>query len=100
MRPTKLDLQGVKSHVVQGSNVQLTCDVYGAKPAATVKWNNNSNPITDEGLIETRIEDAVSEALKLTQFTFQSTILRPLHNLRRLQSMGKYFEQKHKYQIS
>lgn len=72
VRPTKLDLQGVKSHVVQGSNVQLTCDVYGAKPAATVKWNNNSEPITDEGLIETRIEPAVSKALKLTDLLYNS----------------------------
>lgn len=37
----------MKSHVVEGTNVILMCDVFGARPAAEVKWFNDSIAITD-----------------------------------------------------
>lgn len=46
MKPLSLVLSGVKNHVVEGTNVILMCDVFGARPAAEVKWFNNSIPIT------------------------------------------------------
>ncbi|XP_049818622.1 hemicentin-1 isoform X3 [Aethina tumida] len=56
VRPTKVSLSGVNNHVVQGTNVLLYCDVYGARPAATVRWTNESTPITNETLKETSAE--------------------------------------------
>lgn len=44
--PTGLELTGVKSHVVQGSNVLLTCKVFGARPAANVTWYNGTEAIS------------------------------------------------------
>ncbi|XP_060519272.1 titin isoform X2 [Cylas formicarius] len=55
--PTKMELSGVKNHVVQGTNVLLICDVHGAKPAATVRWTNGSVPITDQSLVQSSPED-------------------------------------------
>lgn len=59
MKPLSLELSGVKSHVVEGTNVILMCDVFGARPAAEVKWFNNSIAITDtnreEGIAEVRL---------------------------------------------
>lgn len=52
VKPTGIKLSGVKDHVVQGSNVKLVCEVTGAKPAAEVKWYNETNPIP-ESLIST-----------------------------------------------
>ncbi|XP_030767914.1 hemicentin-1 isoform X2 [Sitophilus oryzae] len=57
VRPTRMELSGVKNHVVQGTNVLLICDVYGARPAATVRWTNGSVPITDESLVQTSPQD-------------------------------------------
>ncbi|CAH0547572.1 unnamed protein product, partial [Brassicogethes aeneus] len=56
VRPTRVSLSGVNNHVVQGTNVLLFCDVFGARPAATVRWSNESIPITNESLIETSSE--------------------------------------------
>lgn len=52
VKPTSIALSGVKDHVVQGTNVKLVCEVTGAKPAAEVKWFNESNAIP-ESLIST-----------------------------------------------
>ncbi|XP_076265080.1 neuromusculin isoform X2 [Rhynchophorus ferrugineus] len=57
VRPTKMELSGVKNHVVQGTNVLLICDVHGARPPAKVRWTNGSVPITDETLVQTSPED-------------------------------------------
>lgn len=56
MKPLSLELSGVKSHVVEGTNVILMCDVFGARPAADVKWFNNSIAIT-----ETNKEEGIAE---------------------------------------
>lgn len=48
VRPTKLELTGVRSYVVQGTNVLLHCNVIGARPEAHVTWYNGSEPITSD----------------------------------------------------
>ncbi|XP_025836985.1 hemicentin-2 isoform X3 [Agrilus planipennis] len=69
VRPTKLELGGVNSHVVQGSNVLLTCDVYGAKPAAEVKWYNNSDLIVNPDKVLT-----IPEMMRDGTFTTKSSL--------------------------
>lgn len=48
VRPTRIVLNGVRSHAVEGSNVMLQCDVFGARPAANVSWYNSSKLIDEE----------------------------------------------------
>ncbi|GLV32173.1 neuromusculin [Carabus blaptoides fortunei] len=50
VRPTKLELTGVRSYVVQGTNVLLHCNVFGARPEAHVTWYNGSEPITSDSV--------------------------------------------------
>ncbi|KAL7033530.1 hypothetical protein ACKWTF_007630 [Chironomus riparius] len=47
VRPTKIHLSGVKSHVVEGSKVLLQCQVEGARPAANISWYNSSKLIDE-----------------------------------------------------
>ncbi|KAJ6649403.1 Hemicentin-1 [Pseudolycoriella hygida] len=61
VRPTNVDLSGVKNHAVQGSNILLKCLVVGARPAANVTWYNNTerldpNESRDKRTIETKTE--------------------------------------------
>jgi hypothetical protein len=53
VRPTKILLSGVKSHVVEGSKVLLQCHVYGGRPAANISWYNSSKLIDDSNLLTT-----------------------------------------------
>lgn len=69
VKPTKIELGGVQSHVVQGTNVLLICDVFGARPAAEVRWYNNSDPITEEKFIQT-----VPERMRDGTFTTKSSL--------------------------
>lgn len=64
VKPTNLNLSGVEHHVVQGTNVLLLCDVFGARPAAEVKWFNNSVLVTNESLISTVPEAMVSQCFE------------------------------------
>jgi hypothetical protein len=47
VRPTRIHLSGVKSHVVEGSKVLLQCQVFGARPAANISWFNSSKLIDE-----------------------------------------------------
>lgn len=53
VRPTKIHLSGVKSHVVEGSKVLLQCQVFGGRPAANIYWYNTSKLIDDSNLLTT-----------------------------------------------
>lgn len=59
VRPTKIHLSGVKSHVVEGSKVLLQCHVYGARPAANISWYNSSKLIDDSNELTTISTKAV-----------------------------------------
>ncbi|XP_058834264.1 hemicentin-1 isoform X3 [Topomyia yanbarensis] len=48
VRPTKINISGVKHHTVQGTKVLLQCQVSGARPAANMTWYNSSKLISDE----------------------------------------------------
>ncbi|KAH8394058.1 hypothetical protein KR200_007930, partial [Drosophila serrata] len=58
VRPTGIEINGVKHHTVQGSKVVLTCDIHGARPAVNLTWYNSTSIIsTDENeLTEIRIK--------------------------------------------
>ncbi|KAJ8954752.1 hypothetical protein NQ314_007022, partial [Rhamnusium bicolor] len=64
-RPTKIELSGVRNHVVQGTNVLLICDVHGARPAAAVRWENGTTPITNESLVQTSPEDSFHQSRQI-----------------------------------
>lgn len=49
----KIDLYGEQNHIIRGTNVILTCIVTGARPAAAVRWFNDSTAITEESYIST-----------------------------------------------
>lgn len=53
VRPTRIHLSGVKSHVVEGSKVLLQCHVYGARPAANISWYNSTKQIDDSSELTT-----------------------------------------------
>lgn len=55
VRPTKIHLSGVKSHVVEGSKVLLQCHVYGGRPAANISWYNSSKLIDETNIAITTI---------------------------------------------
>ncbi|CAH1113208.1 unnamed protein product, partial [Psylliodes chrysocephalus] len=59
-RPTDINLTGVENHVVQGTNVKLDCKVYGARPAATVRWANGSSSIDKEFVDKTTLESPIN----------------------------------------
>lgn len=59
VRPTRIHLSGVKSHVVEGSKVLLQCHVYGARPAANISWYNSSRLIDDSNELTTISTKAV-----------------------------------------
>lgn len=59
VRPTRIHLSGVKSHVVEGSKVLLQCHVYGARPAANISWYNSSKLIDDSSELTTISTKAV-----------------------------------------
>ncbi|XP_037031703.1 hemicentin-2 isoform X5 [Bradysia coprophila] len=79
VRPTKVDLSGVKDHTVQGSNILLQCLVVGARPAANVTWYNNTERLDpdenqDKRTITTRTDfknDGTFETL--SQLIFAAT---------------------------
>lgn len=52
VKPERMELD-YQEQVVQGNVVQFICDVFGANPAADVKWYNDSYLITNESLIQT-----------------------------------------------
>lgn len=60
VRPTKIHLSGVKSHVVAGSKVLLQCEVEGARPAANISWYNSSKLIDETSELTTISTNAVS----------------------------------------
>lgn len=60
VRPTKIHLSGVKSHVVEGSKVLLQCQVEGARPAANISWYNSSKLIDESSALTTISTNAVS----------------------------------------
>jgi CD80-like C2-set immunoglobulin domain len=60
VRPTRIHLSGVKSHVVEGSKVLLQCQVHGARPAANVSWYNSSKLIDDSNTLTTISTKTVS----------------------------------------
>lgn len=53
VRPQRIHLSGVKSHVVEGSKVLLQCHVYDARPAANISWYNSSKLIDSSNLLTT-----------------------------------------------
>jgi len=53
VRPMRIHLSGVKSHVVEGSKVLLQCHVFGARPAANVSWYNSSRIIDENNQLTT-----------------------------------------------
>lgn len=59
VRPTRIHLSGVKSHVVEGSKVLLQCHVFGARPAANISWYNSSKLIDDSSELTTISTKAV-----------------------------------------
>ena len=59
VRPTRIHLSGVKSHVVEGSKVLLQCHVYGARPAANISWYNSTKLIDDSSELTTISTKAV-----------------------------------------
>lgn len=61
VRPTKIHVSGVKSHVVEGSKVLLQCHVYGARPAANISWFNSSKLIDDSNQLTTISTKTVSQ---------------------------------------
>jgi hypothetical protein len=63
VRPTKIHLSGVKSHVVEGSKVLLQCQVEGARPAANISWYNSSKLIDEFHALTTISTNAVSKML-------------------------------------
>lgn len=77
MRPTKVELSGVKHHTVQGTNILLKCLVTGARPPANVTWYNNTRPLdpntdTDRRQISTQTEfknDGTFETISKLEFT-------------------------------
>ncbi|KAF5279443.1 hypothetical protein FQA39_LY05553 [Lamprigera yunnana] len=68
VKPLYMKLE-YQEQVVQGNDVQLICDVFGANPAANVKWFNNSKLITNESLVHT-----VPEAMRNGTFTTKSQL--------------------------
>lgn len=60
LRPTRIHLSGVKSHVVEGSKVLLQCQVEGAVPAANISWYNSTNLIDESDPLTTISTKAVS----------------------------------------
>ncbi|XP_067643045.1 uncharacterized protein nrm isoform X2 [Eurosta solidaginis] len=48
VRPTRISINGVEHHTVQGSKVVLTCDIHGARPAVNLTWYNSTNIISPE----------------------------------------------------
>lgn len=77
VRPTKVELSGVKHHTVQGTNILLKCTVSGARPAANVTWYNNTLPLdpavdSAKRVITTRVElknDGTFETTSKMEFT-------------------------------
>lgn len=77
VRPTKVELTGVKHHTVQGTNILLKCLVSGARPAANVTWYNNTVALdpadVDDALdISTQTEfknDGTFETISKMEFT-------------------------------
>ncbi|KAH8286528.1 hypothetical protein KR054_010889, partial [Drosophila jambulina] len=58
VRPTSIEINGVKHHTVQGSKVVLTCDIHGARPAVNLTWYNSTSIISagENDLTEIRIK--------------------------------------------
>lgn len=61
VRPTRIQLAGVKLHAIDGAKVLLECKVYGARPAANVTWFNGTTMITDENKIVSTSTNTVSD---------------------------------------
>lgn len=63
VRPTRIQLAGVKLHAIDGAKVLLECQVYGARPAANVSWFNGTTMITDENKIVSTSTNTVSHKI-------------------------------------
>ncbi|XP_070160276.1 titin isoform X5 [Polyergus mexicanus] len=76
VRPSKMDLEGVVGHVVQGTKILLQCKVQAARPAANVTWQNGTQYISESNerfeMFETKINenaDGTSDTVSYLAFT-------------------------------
>nr|NP_001246891.1 neuromusculin, isoform F [Drosophila melanogaster]AFH04562.1 neuromusculin, isoform F [Drosophila melanogaster]AHA95700.1 FI21256p1 [Drosophila melanogaster] len=69
VRPTSIDINGVKHHTVQGSKVVLTCDIHGARPAVNLTWYNTTTIISSG---ENEITEVRSKSLEKSDGTFHT----------------------------
>lgn len=63
VRPTRIELIGVKLHAIEGAKVLLECHVYGGRPAANISWFNGTTMITNESKLATIIPKTVSNII-------------------------------------
>lgn len=59
VRPTSIELNGLKDYAYQGDEIVISCIVRGAKPVATIKWQNNTEPIQLSA--DTKFQNVVSK---------------------------------------
>ncbi|XP_032573486.1 uncharacterized protein LOC6620129 isoform X4 [Drosophila sechellia] len=69
VRPTSIDINGVKHHTVQGSKVVLTCDIHGARPAVNLTWYNTTTVISSG---ENEISEVRTKSLEKSDGTFHT----------------------------
>ncbi|KMZ01274.1 uncharacterized protein LOC6739169 isoform X8 [Drosophila simulans] len=69
VRPTSIDINGVKHHTVQGSKVVLTCDIHGARPAVNLTWYNTTTVISSG---ENEITEVRTKSLEKSDGTFHT----------------------------
>ncbi|XP_050315809.1 uncharacterized protein LOC126750284 isoform X2 [Anthonomus grandis grandis] len=74
VKPTSMKLTGPPTYTVQGSNVMIMCDVFGARPPAKIRWTNGSVAITNETLVRTDVEHMKDGTYNTkSQFVFQAS---------------------------
>ncbi|XP_043862051.1 uncharacterized protein LOC120447830 isoform X1 [Drosophila santomea] len=69
VRPTSININGVKHHTVQGSKVVLTCDIRGARPAVNLTWYNTTTIISSD---ENEITEIRTKSLEKSDGTFHT----------------------------
>ncbi|EDV52815.2 uncharacterized protein Dere_GG16293, isoform G [Drosophila erecta] len=69
VRPTSININGVKHHTVQGSKVVLTCDIRGARPAVNLTWYNTTTIISSD---ENELTEIRTKALEKSDGTFHT----------------------------
>ncbi|XP_043650487.1 B-cell receptor CD22 isoform X3 [Drosophila teissieri] len=69
VRPTSININGVKHHTVQGSKVVLTCDIRGARPAVNLTWYNTTTIISSD---ENEITEVRTKSLEKSDGTFHT----------------------------